>query len=139
MRRKKYGSIAKQGSIGKEELKELAADIKANGLQNPIVLYNGQILDGRNRFLACKIAKVKPRFVEWDGKGTPTEWVISENLIRRHLTSSQRAVIAYDLALIGKGGEGSPTPIQGAWEKGRQKIGCLFGKWKSKCGCRQIC
>ncbi len=43
------------------------------------------------------LAGVKPRFVEWDGKGSPVEWVISENLIRRHLTSSQRAVIALDL------------------------------------------
>ena len=43
------------------------------------------------------MAGVKPRFVEWDGKGSPLEWVISVNLIRRHLTSSQRAVIAHDL------------------------------------------
>ncbi len=83
--------------MGKEELKELAADIKANGLRNPIALYHGQVLDGRNRLAACKIAKVKPRFVEWEGTGSPLAWVISENLIRRHLTSSQRAVIALDL------------------------------------------
>ena len=80
-----------------DELKTLAADIKANGLRNPIVRYKGQILDGRNRWLACKIAGVKPHFVEWSGKGSPLVWVISENLIRRHLTSSQRAVIALDI------------------------------------------
>jgi len=83
--------------LGKEELRELAADIKANGLRNPIILYHGQVLDGRNRLAACKIAGVKPRFVQWDGQGSPLQWVISENLIRRHLTSSQRAVIALDL------------------------------------------
>jgi len=49
-----------------------------------------KFLDGRNRLAACRIAKVKPRFVEWDGTGSPLQWVISENLIRRHLTSSQR-------------------------------------------------
>jgi hypothetical protein len=43
------------------------------------------------------MAGVKPRFTEWDGKGSPVEWVISENLFRRHLTSSQRAVIAHGL------------------------------------------
>ena len=60
--------------LSKEELKELAADIKAKGLLNLIVLYEGQILDGRNRFLACKIAKVSPdlsngqaREVLWSG------------------------------------------------------------------------
>jgi hypothetical protein len=83
--------------VGKEELQEMADDIKENGLQNPIVLCDNQILDGRNRYLACEIADVEPRFVEWDGAGSPVEWVVSENLVRRHLTSSQRAVIAHDL------------------------------------------
>jgi len=98
--------------FGDQELQELAADIKANGLRNPIVLYKGQILDGRNRLLACEIAGVEPRFVEWDGKGSPVEWVISENLVRRHLTSSQRAVIANDL-----------LPILEAEAKERQRDG----------------
>lgn len=83
--------------LPKEELRQLAADIKANGLQNSIVLHEGQILDGRNRWLACKIAKVKPTFIEWKGQGSPVAWVISENLVRRHLTSSQRAVVALDI------------------------------------------
>lgn len=80
-----------------EELRELADDIKANGLQNPIVLLDGKILDGRNRFAACKLAGVEPRFVKWQGSGSPVEWVISQNLVRRHLTPSQRAVIALDI------------------------------------------
>jgi hypothetical protein len=78
-------------------LDELAADIKDRGLIEPIVLLNGQVLDGKNRLAACQIAGVKPRFVQWDGDGSPTEWVISTNLIRRHLTPSQRAAIAHDL------------------------------------------
>ena len=32
--------------LGKAELQELADDIKANGLRNPVVLYKGQVLDG---------------------------------------------------------------------------------------------
>ena len=83
--------------LGKDELQELADDIKARGLLHDIILYNGQILDGRNRYLACRIAGVEPTFVEWPGTGSPVEWVISENLIRRHLTSSQRAMIALDM------------------------------------------
>ena len=79
------------------ELQELVDDIKANGLQNPVILHEGKVLDGRNRLTACKKAKVEPRFVEWDGDGSPLEWVISQNLVRRHLTASQRAVIANDL------------------------------------------
>jgi hypothetical protein len=78
-------------------LDELATDIKDRGLLQPIVLLHGQVLDGKSRLAACRIAGVKPRFVEWDGDGSPIEWVVSVNLVRRHLTPSQRAAIAHDL------------------------------------------
>lgn len=97
--------------IGEDELAKLAADIKANGLIQPIVLLrlpderqpfgtsfkvfrHWQMLDGRNRLRACEIAGVAPHFVEWQGQGDPTAWVISTNLHRRHLTDSQRAMVA---------------------------------------------
>ena len=83
--------------LGEAELQALADDIKRNGLKNAIVLYKGQILDGRSRLAACEMARVEPRFVEWDGEGSPVAWVLSQNLFRRHLSSSQRAVIALDV------------------------------------------
>lgn len=79
-----------------DELQELADDIAANGLRNPIVLFQGKILDGRNRYLACELAGVEPRFTEFDGDD-PIGWVVSQNLLRRHLTASQKAVVALDL------------------------------------------
>lgn len=71
----------------------LVEDIDTNGLREPIVLYQGLILDGRNRLRACEVAGVPPRFVEWDGVGSPLAFVVSRNLNRRHLNESQRAVI----------------------------------------------
>lgn len=79
-----------------DELRELADDIAANGLRNSIVLYQSKILDGRNRYLACELAGVEPRFTEFDGDD-PIGWVVSQNLLRRHLTASQKAVVALDL------------------------------------------
>ena len=52
------------------------------------------MLDGRNRLRACEIAAVEPRFVEWEGVGSPLAFVLSRNLRRRHLNESQRAIIA---------------------------------------------
>lgn len=72
----------------------LVEDIDANGLREPVLLYQGLILDGRNRLRACEIAGVEPRFVESDGVGSPLALVLSRNLHRRHLNEGQRAIIA---------------------------------------------
>ncbi|TWT55471.1 ParB-like nuclease domain protein [Thalassoglobus neptunius] len=84
-------------AMSDEEIRALAEDIKENGLLEPIVIHEGEILDGRCRFEACEFTGVEPRFVEWDGDGSPTAWVISKNIQRRHLTASQRAAIAVEL------------------------------------------
>jgi predicted DNA-binding protein (UPF0251 family) len=77
------------------ELQVIIEDIQKNGLQSPIVLFEGKILDGRNRYKACQLAGVDPEFVEF--KGNPLEFVISANLHRRHLSESQRAAVAAEL------------------------------------------
>jgi hypothetical protein len=80
-----------------QHLDELATDIKTNGQREPIVLLEGQILDGRNRCDACLKIKVDPfyRFYDprQDGK-SPLAFVLSRNLKRRHLTLSQAAAVA---------------------------------------------
>ncbi|MDZ4241725.1 MAG: hypothetical protein U1D99_02770 [Candidatus Omnitrophota bacterium] len=83
------------------ELQDLADDIKSNGLHNKIILYEGKILDGRNRLLACEIAGIVPDFGQYEGD-EPLAYVISLNLKRRHLNESQRAVIASRLANMTK-------------------------------------
>jgi DNA (cytosine-5)-methyltransferase 1 len=81
-----------------EELTDLYQDIKEHGLLEPIWLYEGKILDGRSRYQACLLAGVEPKFITWQGDhGTPLEFVVAKNLKRRHLTASQRAVVALDV------------------------------------------
>lgn len=80
------------------EFDELVADIKKNGLMNPVIMYQGKVLDGRNRVMACQEAGVEIRHRPWDGTcGTALAFVVSRNVLRRHLTSSQRAVWAVSL------------------------------------------
>jgi hypothetical protein len=84
-----------------EELRLLAQDIKERGQIEPIILYQGQILDGRNRYRACQMVGVKPRFEEFNPKSaqrSPEEFVLSRNLRRRHLSSGQKAAIALEWA-----------------------------------------
>ena len=82
--------------LNAEELDALALDIKANGLQQPIVMWEGLLLDGRNRLAACAICGVEPSFKQYEGN-SPVTFVISANIKRRQLDASQRACVAVDL------------------------------------------
>jgi ParB-like chromosome segregation protein Spo0J len=73
------------------EFNELVADVGTNGLHEPIVLYQGAILDGRNRYRACLKAKVDPRFEEFEGDDAAAlAFVISKNIHRRHLKAKEK-------------------------------------------------
>lgn len=89
-----------------DEFKLLKESIQTFGLNNPITLVgdevvNGEIvyriLDGRHRYLVCKELNIMPRFREFEGPGSPLEFAIAENLRRRQMTPSQRAMIAGEL------------------------------------------
>ena len=79
--------------LGEKEIAELADDIVTFGQRVPIVLLDGMVLDGRNRLAACRYADVEPLFTEFDGDD-PLGFVLSHNLHRRHLSESQRAMVA---------------------------------------------
>lgn len=77
----------------------LKDDIKTNGCNTPLWLYDDMIIDGRHRFEACEELGIKPEYETFEG--TEEEilaFVISKNLHRRHLSESQRATIAAHLA-----------------------------------------
>ncbi len=78
-----------------DEIKALANDLKQNGQRVPIAIQNKIIVDGRNRLVACKIAGIKPTFVEIEGDAV--EAVISLNLQRRNLDESQKSTLALRL------------------------------------------
>lgn len=77
-------------------------DIERNGVLEPIVFYQGAILDGRNRYMAAR--QFGQRYPRCDYLGNdPTGFVIARNLNRRHLNESQRAMAAGRLAKLPKG------------------------------------
>jgi hypothetical protein len=97
--------------MSQAELKELGEDIKANGLTNPIVLWQSDektpavLLDGRNRLDAIEMVIGSPKVSRWDvsvpgltgglvttlaGHVDPFAYVVSANIRRRHLNVEQR-------------------------------------------------
>jgi N6-adenosine-specific RNA methylase IME4/ParB-like chromosome segregation protein Spo0J len=81
------------------EFDRLVDDIAKHGLLNPVTLFEGKILDGRNRERACDAARIEPRYVEYDGND-PAAFVLSQNLARRHLGPSERAMVAARMATL---------------------------------------
>lgn len=79
--------------LGSEALARLGDDIAEHGLRDAIEVFEGKILDGRNRYNACLSRGVEPRFVSVETPD-PFAYVVSKNLHRRHLDESQRALCA---------------------------------------------
>ena len=93
------------------ELDALVLSMRTHGFDpsHPVVIYEGQILDGRNRAHAASIAGVDIVTREWSG-GDPWDYVWRENAVRRHLEPGQRAAV--HLAFV-SGSE--------AWQRERAK------------------
>ena len=78
-----------------DELAQLAEDITANGLLEPIVLdRDGVLIDGRNRRKACERAGVEPTFTTLEDGQDPVDFIFGKNVRRRHLDAGQRAMAA---------------------------------------------
>ncbi len=88
--------------MSESELSDLADDIQKNGQREPIWLLSGQILDGRNRYRACQAVGIEPITLDYEGDD-PLAFVVSLNLKRRHLTESQRAMVAASLETLEHG------------------------------------
>jgi ParB-like chromosome segregation protein Spo0J len=74
-----------------EEFAAFKADLAAHGLKNPIWLFGGQVLDGRNRLRACLELGIDPAFAEFEGsEAEAVAFVDSQNLHRRHLSRAWR-------------------------------------------------
>jgi hypothetical protein len=94
-----------------EEYQLLKTDIQAHGLLEPIVTYEGSILDGRHRYNICEELAVQLVYVEFQSlgyNGSPLDFVISKHQ-RRNLTPDQKAVLADKIAGLKHGEHQSLT------------------------------
>ena len=88
-----------------EEYAGLVDDIHQHGQREKIVMWQGQLLDGRNRLKACIELDIEPEVSELPEDADPVAFVCSLNVHRRHLTTGQRASIAAQLCNIPSHGD----------------------------------
>jgi N6-adenosine-specific RNA methylase IME4 len=81
--------------LPEKELQDLADNIRRHGLEVPITVCRGLIVDGRNRLMACQLAGVEPRFEERNDIEDIAMWVWSLNGERRHLQSQEQKVLIW--------------------------------------------
>lgn len=84
---------------------QLVQDIQDHGQRDPCIIatFDGKtwLLDGRNRYRACLLAGKEPLIVHSGVIATEREaltFILSTNLHRRHLTTSQRAMLGAQIA-----------------------------------------
>jgi hypothetical protein len=98
-----------------DEFEGLKQDILENGQREHVVFWCGALLDGRNRMRACEELGIAPNIFDLPVDKDPWKYVISHNLHRRHLSTSQRAMIASKLATLSHGGD-RKSEIKGSIE-----------------------
>jgi ParB-like chromosome segregation protein Spo0J len=91
--------------MSEEDYQELKADIAANGVQESVTFWRGQLIDGRHRVRAMQELGINVGYhsSEIYESADPLAFAISVNLKRRHLTTSQRAMVANKLATLQNG------------------------------------
>jgi hypothetical protein len=111
-------------SMPEDELASLVEDIKANGLREPGVIFEGKILDGWHRYQACEKAGIPFRSFPLGAGKDPVTLVISRNAHRRHLSAGQKAAAILRCAeWRSRGGnQSAPGALRGATDAELAKV-----------------
>lgn len=87
--------------LSEEEYRQLEENIIANGCLNPIIVWNGFIIDGHNRYEICRkgipIIHYDIKEMDFSNKHKVKIWIINNQLGRRNLNSFQRGELAFQI------------------------------------------
>jgi ParB-like chromosome segregation protein Spo0J len=98
----------------KHAFAEFVADIKVNGVREPVTVHKNQIVDGRTRWLACEVLGIPCPLRAYEGKESDLlAFVVSKNLHRRQMNESQRAIVAGKIANMRQGERTDLSPNLG--------------------------
>lgn len=80
------------GGMDDTEFNAFCEDVEERGILFPASLYEGMVLDGWHRYRAAKRTGSELKFIEYKGKD-PAGYIASCNVLRRKLSSLQRALV----------------------------------------------
>ena len=82
-----------------DEYRRLEASIIAEGVRDPIITWNGTIVDGHNRYRICQEHGIafKTAEIVFGSKDAAKIWIIENQFGRRNLTAYDRSVLALAL------------------------------------------
>jgi len=85
--------------LSNEEYKQLEANCLDEGIREPILTWNGYIIDGHNRYNIAKQwnLEFKTESKNFKGEDEVKEWMILNQFGRRNLSNYQRSVLALQL------------------------------------------
>ena len=78
-------------AIGADDFQALKDSIENIGVQNPITLFEGMVIDGWHRYTAANDLGMHCPAVEL-GNVDPRDFVLAQNKARRHVTQAQLAM-----------------------------------------------
>ena len=97
-------------TTGQEHYEDIKASIAANGQRNPIGVWRGAVIDGKTRYKICQELGIEPKVHFLDDDDDPLVYVVEQNALRRHMTTSQRAMTAARISMDSKWGGNRNSP-----------------------------
>ena len=85
-----------------DELAQLKANILKDGIREPIVTWNGTIVDGHNRYAIAEEFELpfETKAIEFESFNACKEWMILNQFGRRNISNYQRSVLALELEQV---------------------------------------
>lgn len=110
--------------LSTDEFEQLKQNIISDGCREPLVVWNGTIVDGHNRYQICCKHEIQFETVEKDfeNKEQAVEWVIKNQFGRRNLSIMQRSELALKLkSMIQEKAKDNQKLSEGRGKKGLTK------------------
>jgi hypothetical protein len=85
--------------LSNEEFKQLERNILEEGIREPLITWNGILIDGHNRYRIAQEHDINYKTLEkkFDNINRVKEWMINNQFGRRNLSNYQRSVLALQL------------------------------------------